>query len=306
MIEGISRRSFLGATAGSIASAAAVSAGIAHAQDTEAIVTVDDYSFSLNTIPSFVNPPAPVADADLIATYDYDIVIVGAGTAGLGAATAAHQFGAKTAVVQKQSMGVAQGNGGSGVDLEASDPAAIEMLINIHIAANAYRPLRKLVRTWVDYSAKAWNALADFTKDLAFPIEISRPVERAYAEDRIAHTFHAAPKGSNFAGATPGYYDAFAEAGIDVYYETPAEQLVQNEAGAVTGVICKTADGYVKFNAAKGVILTAGDYQNDQEMVDYFLPDMSNCVRKQSGKTGDGIKMASGLAALLSLLVIQK
>ena len=60
---------------------------------------------------------------------------------------------------------------------------------------------------------------------------------------------------------------------------------------AVTGVIAETADGNVQFNAAKGVILATGDYQNDDDMMAYYLPDLQNLGRKQMNKTGDGHKM---------------
>ena len=39
------------------------------------------------------------------------------------------------------------------------------------------------------------------------------------------------------------------------------------------GRIAKGAEGNIQFNAKKGVIPAAGDYQNDDEMVNYYLPD---------------------------------
>ncbi len=50
---------------------------------------------------------------------------------------------------------------------------------------------------------------------------------------------------------------------------------------ASPGVIAKGADDSIQFNAKKGVILAAGDYQNDDEMMDYYLPDLG---RKQNNK----------------------
>ncbi len=112
-----------------------------------------------------------------------------------------------------------------------------------------------------------------------------------YGDGLKATKFSCRPDGINYAGATPIWFDLVAETIADVYYETPATQLVQDANGAVTGVICQSKDGYEQFNAAKGVILCTGDYQNDNEMVSYFLPDLANAITKQSGKTGDGIKM---------------
>ena len=57
------------------------------------------------------------------------------------------------------------------------------------------------------------------------------------------------------------------ENGATWYFEHTGVELVQNEAGDVTGLIATDADGnYVQFNAAKGVILCSGDYIGDPKM----------------------------------------
>ncbi len=57
------------------------------------------------------------------------------------------------------------------------------------------------------------------------------------------------------------------EHGADWYFEHTGVVLTQNEDGDVTGLIATDADGnYVKFNAAKGVILAAGDFIGDPKM----------------------------------------
>ena len=88
------------------------------------------------------------------------------------------------------------------------------------------------------------------------------------------------------------------ERGVDFYYSTPGVQLIQDESGAVTGVVGKTEAGeYIKFNATKGVIVSTGDYQNNQSLVERYCPDILGFDRKQFGKTGDGILMAMQLGA---------
>ena len=92
---------------------------------------------------------------------------------------------------------------------------------------------------------------------------------------------------------------AAADFGVDVYFSTPGVQLVV-ENGAVTGVVGQNADGeFVKFNAAKGVILATGDYQNNEALVEHYCVDAQPFGRKQSFKTGDGHLMGMAAGAVM-------
>ena len=55
--------------------------------------------------------------------------------------------------------------------------------------------------------------------------------------------------------------DRAVELGLDFRTQTTALQLLQDEAGKVTGVVAQDADGnYIRCNAAKGVILCTGGF----------------------------------------------
>lgn len=91
-----------------------------------------------------------------------------------------------------------------------------------------------------------------------------------------------------------------AAKGVDIRYSTPARQLVTDKSGAVTGAIAQREDGeYVQVNAKNGVIIATGDYSNDDEMVDYYIPDLHNFERKQNNQTGDGHKMGMWVGAAM-------
>ena len=100
------------------------------------------------------------------------------------------------------------------------------------------------------------------------------------------------PKPYNTGDGMRALADYAEEQGVEIFYNTEAKQLVGDADSGITGVIAKGADGNIQFNAKKGVILATGDYQNDDEMMDYYLPDLHYLGRKQNNKTGDGIKMA--------------
>ena len=56
------------------------------------------------------------------------------------------------------------------------------------------------------------------------------------------------------------------ELGAQIVFGSPAQVLVQDAEGSVTGVIAKQGDKYVQYNASKGVILAGGDYAGNKDM----------------------------------------
>ena len=250
------------------------------------------------TIPSFFTAPDPVAEADIAETYDYDLVIVGAGISGISAAAAAVKAGARVAVVEKAETTNGQGSEGSGIDLDASDESAVQYVVDTHLRANSLRPRRDVVETWAHRSGEALHYLLDFFADCENPLKYEYEADELEpweypGTDKKATLFWVCPTEGNYMRALPVYAQTLADKGVDFFYSMPAQQLVQDEDGAVTGVVCQDADGkYVRFNAAKGVLLCTGDYQNDPEMVAWYLPDFANTTPNQVMKTGDGIKMA--------------
>jgi fumarate reductase flavoprotein subunit len=92
-------------------------------------------------------------------------------------------------------------------------------------------------------------------------------------------------------------------AGADIHYSTPAEQLVKDASGRVTGVVAKNAEGaYVKFTADKAVILSTGDYGNNPEMIQAYCPraaEVDMNVYAPPVNTGDGHKMGLWIGAAM-------
>ena len=85
--------------------------------------------------------------------------------------------------------------------------------------------------------------------------------------------------------------------GAEFVYEMPAVQLVQDDAGKVTGAICQNKDGdYVQYNAPKGVVLATGDVSYNDEYLDEFAPIAKKVMTRlcsDQGNVGDGHNMAA-------------
>jgi succinate dehydrogenase/fumarate reductase flavoprotein subunit len=81
----------------------------------------------------------------------------------------------------------------------------------------------------------------------------------------------------------------------EFFFNTAGEQLIK-ESNKVVGVVAKDADGYIKLNASKAVILATGDISGNDEMVDFYCHDVMSLVKFKSytpagANTGDGHKM---------------
>ena len=89
--------------------------------------------------------------------------------------------------------------------------------------------------------------------------------------------------------------EVFEELGGEILFTTPAQQLVQDDSGKVTGVIAESDDrGTIQVNAKNGVIICTGGYGANTEMLNDLCPGNSKWCGLTSAttETGDGIRMA--------------
>ena len=255
--------------------------------------------------PSFLNKPAAIKDGDVKETLSADVVVVGAGVSGLMAAYTAAKEGVKTILLEKSEKFNARGGHNaalrSKIQLEEGldyDPARV--VAELTKWANNNVDVGQEMAWAVNHSA-IMDELIDMAK--ANGLEVMRwgndVPDQFYPEYKSVHMFGGMDQ-SILAGMLEG---AAKAAGAEFHYSTPAEQLVKDASGRVTGVIAKGADGaYKKFNAAKAVILCTGDYGNNPEMIQYYCPraaEVDMNVYAPPVNTGDGQKMGLWIGAAM-------
>lgn len=245
-------------------------------------------------LPAFLAAPEPITD--VAETKDFDVVVVGAGASGVPAAITAREAGATVALIQKEATAISQGNTATGILLDTSDPAGVEAVVSRLLKDHQYRGKREQVELWAKNSGEAIQWVLDLAtaegaqvSDTTMKWTAAIKEVNGYPMDYLSIDF--GPKPYNTGNGMQVLADYAAAQGVEIFYNTEAKQLVGDAAG-VTGVIAEGPDGTVQFNASKGVILATGDYQNDDDMMAYYLPDLANLGRKQMNKTGDGHKMA--------------
>ena len=249
------------------------------------------------------------------ATYDVteaDLIIVGAGGAGLTAAKAAADQGLSVIIVEKS--GVVGGNSlcsQMGINAAGSkiqealgmEYATVELL---KTAQMQWGGRENLVDAYVANSGKAVDWLAE-TLGVTFDGKTGDKVDPA---DPLASVGEDHPSGSDlfmvkadaegFTANTlvKALNTAIAEAGVTLYVNTEATELVVNEANTVTGVKAKAADGSEVIFSGKAVLLATGGFGQNHEMVVQYRPDFANAITDEiAPTTGDGIIMAEAIGA---------
>ena len=280
----------------------------------EQVLATEGTFVATDIIPEDVNASAVVMGEikDFAQEIDCDIVVCGAGAAGVVAAVKALDEGKKVVVLQKEPIADSQGNCASAIVKGGSTPGGIASWKNMCIATNAWRSDPRLIDAYIENSEEAMRFLCEKggvegklgDKNEKTGVEVYQSSDTVFTGVRVDGTQSwdfgddkveifapwFGPKPNNFGTLVSGILnDAAEQYGdmLDVHYSTPVVQLIQKD-GAVVGCIGKDASGaFVKVNA-KAVILATGAYENNPTMVRRFCPDTEAFDKKVYHRTGDG------------------
>lgn len=242
---------------------------------------------------SFEIAPEPIPDSEIKETITTDVVVVGAGFAGMCAAVSAGQEGAKVVLLEKTANMQFRGYDYAAVNSKAQksvgnviDPVQV---IREIMRFGGYKGDQRVVSQFVNSSGKVNDWLLDMAvelgckytvwkaADMVTPTATFPPIPTmTFVLDPPAEALEVMPQGTlpPTAGMAWVLLKNAQKAGVDIRFSTPAVQLIRpGNQGRVTGVIAQQKDGsYLKVNAAKGVVLCAGDYGNDKEMLKKYIP----------------------------------
>lgn len=241
-----------------------------------------------------------------------DIIVVGAGGAGLTAAKAASDKGASVIILEKS--GVIGGNslcsqmGINAADSKVQEGLGMEFATSelLKEAQMQWGGRENLVDAYVENSGKAVDWFAD-----ELGIEFSgRTGDRVDPNDPLASVGEDHPSGGELFmvradadGFTSNTIINTLSKSIDgenvvLYVNTEARELVTDENGAVTGVKAVAADGSELTFTGKAVLLATGGFGQNHEMVVKYRPDFANAITDEiAPTTGDGIVMAEAVGA---------
>jgi len=172
------------------------------------------------------------------------------------------------------------------VDSKNSDDLGLLQWTQEQLTVYDYNNDFNLNKTFAYKSQEALTWLKGHLDSFGYaPVVLEKQPDHVYEDSRCMTSGYMFPK--SFSDVAIKLEPYCVKKGIKIYFDTPAVQLIKDDK-KVTGVIGKNGTRYVRIKARKGVILAAGDYQNNDAMVRHYLPDADIYKRKQSARTGDG------------------
>jgi succinate dehydrogenase/fumarate reductase flavoprotein subunit len=228
-----------------------------------------------------------------------DVVVVGFGAAGMAAAVTAHELGAKVVILEKAPEGEEGGNtrvAGQGYLNTSSVDSAIAYLTAL---CGPFTVPEVMVRVWAEEMCLNNDWLASLGGD---PQEHQHPPVGIEFPDLpgadCVHKFHDGPT-YGYSYTWKLFERLVKERPIPILYETPGRALIQNDVTKeILGVRAQQGGKTITVKARRGVVLTCGGFENNQEMIRNYLPGIPYCYTSGSPyNEGDGITMAMTVGA---------
>ncbi len=272
MADAIARRDLIAAAgacaAGAVAASALTVPGTARADEAVA------------DVPSWLGTAPEVGVEDCDETVEADVVVLGAAASGSTAGFSAARSGAKTVIIDKNKTYHAGGSAltfiNSKHQLEAGEPEFdMQKVIWQVIGETQNRADCGLWGKWAAREAEICDILID---EVAEPTNLNVDYSIIDADLREGFNgihdtclYFASRDVDRFSPFLDSIHTVFERLGGEIHYERKGEKLVQDESGAVTGVIASRPDGgYTYYHAPKGVIVCTGGIGSNKEMMEAF------------------------------------
>ena len=229
-------------------------------------------------------------------TLEYDVVVVGAGGAGMTAAINAHQAGKSVVIIEK--MPYAGGNttkatgGMNAAETHYQKEQGIEDSIDQFVedtmkgGYNINDP--ELVKILAEKSAEG----IDWLDSIGAPLP-----KVAFSGGATNARIHAPEDGSGVGEyLVAAFVKKVEELDIPVMYNTKATEIITKN-GMASGIKAESDTTDYTING-KAVILATGGFGANEEFYTKYRPDLKGTVTTNApGATGDGIVMAEAIGA---------
>lgn len=259
---------------------------------------------------SFEMVPPPIEGKDIKEKVNTDVLVIGAGIAGMTAAVSAAGTGARTILLEKgigfHQRGLHNAAIASRLQKEAGIEIDRDQIISTIMEWSAYRANQRVVNVWADNCGKVMDWLTDMAEAAELEVILDSTTKPWYFPNYPTIHVFMPERQKSLAQMLLGNGQKL---GVEYRWETQAVRLLRDGPNRVYGVIAQNKQGkFVQFNVNRGIVLCTGDYGGDRQMVEmYCWPSVSHlrCAYQATVEedeiinTGDGHKMGMWIGAAI-------
>uniref|UniRef100_UPI003AEF9DE3 flavocytochrome c n=1 Tax=Cetobacterium sp. TaxID=2071632 RepID=UPI003AEF9DE3 len=230
---------------------------------------------------------------------NFDVVVVGAGGAGLSAAISAASKGAKVVLLEK--MSAIGGNTlismgginipGNDTQVEKEIQDSIELYRKDILSGGDNESSLELLDIFVNEALPTYRWLKD-------------EIKVSFKDELIHFGGHSVPRAAVFSGKyaielIAKLRSKAVSLGVDIRTGVRSKELITDNNSKVVGILATIEDKNVKFMGKKGVILATGGFSGNIELRKKYNPNLDERYKTTniSGITGDGHLMSEKVGA---------
>ena len=245
----------------------------------------------------------PEIDESKVAkTVDVDVAVVGCGIAGVAACRSVAEDGGLVAAFEKADgpqcrsgeYAVINGKVQAKWGRDTWTREQIDDIIDSHMVESTYRCKRSIMSKWAHNIGETFDWWVEANPDLYYAETTRSAIPDESADNFIIPIFYPLPEHYDWKQERFPCYPTSVEflpnqsvtvnanmqkavdtGNVDTFYGCFVEKLIMDN-GRCVGLYARDAatGEYIKCNAAKGVILSTGDYSQNTKMLKHFCPEV--------------------------------
>lgn len=243
-----------------------------------------------------------IDESKVTKTVDVDVAVVGCGIAGVAAVRSIAEDGGKVAAFEKADgpqcrsgeYAVINGNVQAKWGRNTWTREQIDEIVDSHMVESTYRCKRSIMSKWAHNIGDAFDWWVEANPELYYAETTRSAIPDENANNFLIPIFYPLPENYDWKQERFPCYPTSVEflpnqsvtvnanmqkavdtGNVDTFYGCFVEKLIM-ENGRCMGLYARDAatGEYIKCNAAKGVILSTGDYSQNTKMLQHFCPEV--------------------------------
>lgn len=243
-----------------------------------------------------------IDESKVTKTVDVDVAVVGCGVAGVAAVRSIAEDGGKVAAFEKADgpqcrsgeYAVINGNVQAKWGRNTWTREQIDEIVDSHMVESTYRCKRSIMSKWAHNIGDVFDWWVEANPELYYAETTRSAIPDENANNFLIPIFYPLPENYDWKQERFPCYPTSVEflpnqsvtvnanmqkavdtGNVDTFYGCFVEKLIMED-GRCVGLYARDAatGEYIKCNAAKGVILSTGDYSQNTKMLQHFCPEV--------------------------------